>query len=133
MDFVDYSSRECWDAVHNRGKASTWCTVPPKFTSARSKGSREKGRILARYFVGTRLVAVPSARSSRAVVLNHLIRHFPLGVEYSERDVNVRLRLAFTDYDALRRCLVDVGFLTRAGTMYIRTGSIHQMSGGVGE
>jgi hypothetical protein len=47
---------------------------------------------------------------------------FEPGVHYSERDVNVALRAFDEDVAALRRHLVDEGFLDRSGGSYWRSG-----------
>jgi hypothetical protein len=69
-----------------------------------------------------RLVRLPRKRSKRLVVLNHLAQVFEPGVHYSERDVNVALRAFDEDVAALRRHLVDEGFLDRSGGSYWRSG-----------
>jgi len=43
-------------------------------------------------------------------------------VRYEEREVNVTVIRFFNDYAALRRYLVDEGFLDRAGGEYWRSG-----------
>jgi hypothetical protein len=43
-------------------------------------------------------------------------------LRYAERDVSLALQLWHPDYAALRRYLVDEGFLTRADGVYWRTG-----------
>jgi hypothetical protein len=43
-------------------------------------------------------------------------------VRYTELEVNSRLRPVFDDYVALRRYLIDEGFLTRADGEYWRSG-----------
>lgn len=79
-------------------------------------------RVLARYLRGGRLLSIPSARGKRLVVLDHLARLFEPGVRYPEREVNAFLRAFHDDVAALRRYLVDEGFLSREGGVYWRTG-----------
>jgi hypothetical protein len=69
-----------------------------------------------------RLVSVPAARSKRRVVLEHLAMAFEPGVRYAEAEVNVVLRAWHPDHAALRRYLVDEGFLGRERGEYWRTG-----------
>ena len=78
--------------------------------------------VLARFLAGGRIVQMPAKRSRRLVVLDHVARAFEPGRRYAERDVNVVLRAFFADYAALRRYLVDEGFLAREGGEYWRTG-----------
>ena len=65
---------------------------------------------------------MPAARSKRLVVLDHVARTFEPGVRYPERDVNAMLGAFFDDYAALRRYLVDEGFLARDAGTYWRIG-----------
>jgi hypothetical protein len=69
-----------------------------------------------------RLVTVPAKRGKRLVVLDHLAQRFEPGERYSETEVNNRLREAHDDVAALRRYLVDEGFLSREAGVYWRTG-----------
>jgi hypothetical protein len=69
-----------------------------------------------------RLVTVPARRGKRLVVLDHLAQRFEPGERYSETEVNNRLREAHDDVAALRRYLVDEGFLSREAGVYWRTG-----------
>lgn len=78
--------------------------------------------VLARFLTGGRIAQMPAKRSRRLVVLDHVARAFEPGRRYAERDVNVVLRAFFTDYAALRRYLVDEGFLARDAGEYWRAG-----------
>ena len=69
---------------------------------------------------------MPAKRSRRLVLLDYVAGQFDVGVRYPESEVNVRLRALHEDYAALRRCLVDEGFLSREHGEYWRTGgSVH--------
>jgi hypothetical protein len=68
------------------------------------------------------LTTIPSKRSKRLVVLDHLAQSFELGVVYPETDVNNRLGRFHADVAALRRYLVDEHFLTRRDGFYWRSG-----------
>lgn len=80
-------------------------------------------RILRR-FLGDdgRLLGIPAKRSRRLIVLDHLARRFEPGVRYPEPVVNDLLREFHDDVAALRRYLVDEGFLDRDHGIYWRTG-----------
>lgn len=82
----------------------------------------EEREILCRFFSGTRLVEVPTTRSKRRVILERLAQEFEPGLRYEESAVSFTLQLFHPDYAALRRYLVDEGFLTRADGVYWRTG-----------
>ncbi len=84
--------------------------------------SEEEIAILETFFSGRRLTEIPQSRAKRRVVLERLAQEFEPGLRYEERDVSFRLQLFHPDYAALRRFLVDEGFLTRAEGVYWRTG-----------
>jgi hypothetical protein len=56
------------------------------------------------------------------VVLDRLSQEFDVGVRYPERQVNATLRRFHPDVAALRRYLVDEGFLDREASVYWRAG-----------
>ena len=78
--------------------------------------------VLRTFLRGGRLTQIPTQHSKRLVVLDHISRMFEIGVRYPERDVNALLRVFHPDYAALRRYLVDEGFLSRERNEYWRTG-----------
>jgi hypothetical protein len=69
-----------------------------------------------------RLVLMPTKRSKRLVVLDHLAQQFEPGRTYTEAEVNAVLERYHDDYAALRRYLVDEGFLAREANVYWRAG-----------
>lgn len=70
------------------------------------------------------IAIMPARQARRRLLLNEVARAFEPGVRYSERTVSLFLRQVYADYAALRRYLVDEGFLTRRGGEYWRTGGI---------
>jgi hypothetical protein len=69
-----------------------------------------------------RLLGIPAKHAKRLVVLDHLAQLFEPGERYPEVEVNLRLRAAHEDVAALRRYLVEEGFLDREGGIYWRIG-----------
>ena len=69
-----------------------------------------------------RLTQIPTSRQKRLVVLDWLAQEFDPGTRYSEPMVNLILGKRHADTAALRRYLVDEGFLDRAGGEYWRAG-----------
>jgi hypothetical protein len=74
----------------------------------------ETAGVLGRFIRGNRLTSIPAARGKRLVVLDHLAGLFEPGRRYTETEVNRILGAWHPDYAALRRYLVDEGFLRRA-------------------
>ena len=65
---------------------------------------------------------MPSKRGKLLLVLDHIAQDFEPGRTYAEPEVNEVLEGYHDDYAALRRYLVDEGFLSREGGVYWRTG-----------
>ena len=64
------------------------------------------------------LTAIPTKIRKRLVVLDHLAQQFEPGEKYDESTVNNALRAYHPDVAALRRYLVEEGFLDRADGLY---------------
>jgi hypothetical protein len=68
-----------------------------------------------------RLVSIPAKPSKRDLLLPLILdRCFPEDREYEEKEVNMRLALLHPDVAALRRYLVDGGWMTRGAGIYRR-------------
>jgi hypothetical protein len=82
----------------------------------------EARKVMEAFVVDGRLVSIPTAHAKRRVVLDWLAQEFEPGRRYSEATVNVMLGTRNPDTAALRRYLVDEGFLTRGSGEYWRSG-----------
>ena len=78
--------------------------------------------VLRTFLRGGRLTQIPMQHAKRLVVLDHICRVFEIGVRYPEREVNAVLRAFHPDHAALRRYLVEDGFLAREDNVYWRSG-----------
>jgi hypothetical protein len=84
--------------------------------------SSDDARVLRSFIRDGRLTHIPAQESKRLVVLEHLAQQFEPGRRYSEKMVNLVLGRFFADTAALRRYLVDYGFLDRDHGEYWRSG-----------
>jgi hypothetical protein len=84
-------------------------------------------RVLRSFLRDGKLASIPVVRSKRQVVLDYLAGLFEPGKEYPETEVNERLGAVHPDYAALRRYLVDEGFLSRRGGVYWRVGGTFEV------
>ena len=82
----------------------------------------EPSGVLRAFVRDGRLLRIPVARSKRLVVLEVLAQEFEPGQRYSEASVNLILGRWHADTAALRRYLVDEGFLDRSSGEYWRCG-----------
>jgi DNA-binding HxlR family transcriptional regulator len=78
-------------------------------------------KVLETYLEGDQIRDLPSRHKKRLVILTWLANRFDEGVRYSERDISERLKHYNPDYAALRRYLVDYGFMQREKGVYWRT------------
>lgn len=78
-----------------------------------------EAKVLRAFLIDGRLTSIPAQRKKRLVVLAFLARtDFRQGEELVEKEVNMRLALRHPDVAALRRYLVENGYLERPGGVY---------------
>jgi hypothetical protein len=90
--------------------------------AAPAESGDEPSGVLRAFVRDGRLLRIPVARSKRLVVLEVLAQEFEPGRRYSEASVNLILGRWHADTAALRRYLVDEGFLDRSSGEYWRCG-----------
>ena len=83
---------------------------------------KEAAKVMRAFVRNGRLSSIPAARSKRLVLLDWLAQRFEPGRRYPEQEVNDILREVHPDVAALRRYLVDEGFLDRLHGEYWRVG-----------
>lgn len=71
---------------------------------------------------GGQLAVMPARHAKRRLLLDEIARAFEPGVHYPERTVSLFLASIYPDHAALRRYLVDEGFLDRKAGEYWRSG-----------
>lgn len=86
-----------------------------------------EAEMLGRFFDGGRLIKMPSSASKRRLVAEKFAQEFQPGRRYPERDVNFKIQLMYHDYAAIRRYMVEEGFMDRADGAYWRTGGRYEM------
>ena len=89
--------------------------------------SAEAAAVLRNFVADGRLRQIPASHGKRLVVLDWLATRFEPGKTYPERDVNLLLGMAHADVAALRRYLVDDGFLERRDGFYWRAGGTFEV------
>jgi len=82
----------------------------------------EAAKVMRVFVENGRLVQIPTAGAKRRVILDWLAQDFEPGKKYSEKMVNLVLGQRHADTAALRRYLVDEGFLDREDGWYWRSG-----------
>jgi hypothetical protein len=84
--------------------------------------SEDEEIVLRTFFRNGRLTELPAKRSKRRIVLERIAIEFEPGRHYDEGEINVTVGRFFADHAALRRALVDEGFLDRDHGRYWRAG-----------
>ena len=82
----------------------------------------DTARVLRAFVRDGHLLAIPVQYGKRRIILDLLAQEFEPGQRYRERQVNAMLRRWHPDTAALRRYLVDDGFLDREAGEYWRRG-----------
>jgi hypothetical protein len=78
-------------------------------------------KVIRAFIRGDRLVSIPARDKKRRVILRFLVdRCFAEDRAYPEKEINQRLALYHADVAALRRYLVEAGFMTRQAGEYRR-------------
>jgi biotin operon repressor len=96
---------------------------PPRDAGmALGAASDDEEAVLRTFFRNGRLTEIPQKRAKRLIVLERIAVEFEPGRRYGEKEVNVAVGRFFDDYAAVRRYLVDEGFLDRDHGVYWRAG-----------
>ena len=96
---------------------------PPREAGiALGAANEDEEAVLRTFFRDGRLTEIPAKESKRRIVLERIALEFEPGVRYDEKEVNVVVGRFFDDYAAIRRYLVDEGFLDRDRGEYWRSG-----------
>lgn len=99
-------------------------------TLERMHATSDEAKVLRSYLVDGRLETIPAQHRKRQVVLRFLLeRVFTEDREYPEKEVNQRLALFHPDVAALRRYLVDDGYVTRGAGQYRRADALPARTG----
>jgi hypothetical protein len=96
---------------------------PPREAGlALGAASEDEEHVLRTFFRQGRLTEIPMKQSKRRIVLERVALEFEPGRHYDEKEVNVIVGAFHNDHAALRRYLVDEGFLDRDHGVYWRVG-----------
>jgi hypothetical protein len=96
---------------------------PPRDAGlALGAANEDEEHVLKTFFRRGRLTEIPTKQSKRRIVLERIALEFEPGRRYDELEVNAIVGAFFSDHAALRRYLVDEGFLDRDHGVYWRTG-----------
>ncbi|MEM7324310.1 MAG: DUF2087 domain-containing protein [Actinomycetota bacterium] len=99
--------------------------APAKADTAFPDETEERRRVLDTALRDGRLIQMPTKRSKRLILLDHLVQRFEPGERYSEKQVNAMLSSVDADVAALRRYLVDEAMLDRGDGEYWRIGGTY--------
>ncbi len=96
---------------------------PPRGAGlALGAANEDEESVLRTFFRDGRLTEIPAKEAKRRIVLERIALEFEPGIRYEERHVNAIVGRFHTDHAAIRRYLVDEGFLDRERGEYWRSG-----------
>ena len=96
---------------------------PPREAGiALGAANEDEEAMLRTFFRDGRLTEIPAKEAKRRIVLERIALEFEPGVRYDEQTVNAIVGRFFNDHAAIRRYLVDEGFLDREHSEYWRAG-----------
>lgn len=96
---------------------------PPRNANmALGAATEDEEVVLKTFFRNGRLTELPTKRTKRLIVLERIALEFEPGRRYDEKEVNVVVGAFDDDFAAIRRYLVDEGFLDRDHGVYWRSG-----------
>jgi ArsR family transcriptional regulator, arsenate/arsenite/antimonite-responsive transcriptional repressor len=98
----------------------TIATVLGKQESPSTDPDPYRAKVLRDFFKHGRLTIIPAQRKKREVVLEKILSAFEPNRDYKEAEVNQIILEFHEDFATLRRELVGLGWLTRAGGIYRR-------------
>ena len=103
--------------IENKGdNGHRYCAKTIKdlnFELGRTLERKPAVRHLDRFIRNGKLLTIPKSRDDRLLVLEHTANMFEFDRRYTETEVNIQLGMLHPDFAALRRYLVDYGFLAR--------------------
>lgn len=111
-----------WSAIPEALREAVVAETPVRTYVDHGTSDARAASVLRTFMPDGRLEQIPASRSKRLVVLDQIARIFEPGVRYPERDVNTMLAAFHEDVAALRRYLVDEGYLSRSDSVYWRIG-----------
>lgn len=96
---------------------------PPRDAGiALGAATEDEEAVLRTFFREGRITEIPMKASKRRIVLERVAIEFEPGIRYGEPEVNAIVGAFYNDHAALRRYLVDEGFLDRRSGVYWRAG-----------
>lgn len=111
-----------WVAVPERVREVVATAMPERKVVDHGTLDPDAAAVLRAFMPEGHLESIPASRGKRLVILDHVCRVFEPGQHYPEPEVNALLRAFHPDVAALRRYLVDEGFLARDAGEYWRSG-----------
>lgn len=73
----------------------------------------EKKEILNKYFKGEKMLKFPKKQKEKLIVLQKIASLIDKEKKYNEKEINLLIAQAYSDYVTIRRYLIDYGFLER--------------------
>lgn len=86
--------------------------------AAPTDGSAEERKVIATFFEGDTLKAIPAQRKKKEIVFEELLRRLPEDRPYTERELSNWLKGFHSDFCTIRREFVIGGYMDRSQNTY---------------
>ena len=73
----------------------------------------EKENVLKNYIINDKIINLPRSEKKKIILLQYLLQRFQKNKRYTEKEVNEIIKPIHEDFAALRRYLIQYGFMSR--------------------
>ena len=87
--------------------------VADRKATSKLTATDERTKVLANFFDGDRLLALPAKRSKKDIVIQELLRRLPPADSYTERQLNRLIQRHHSDFCTIRREFIMGRYMTR--------------------
>lgn len=88
----------------------------------RPDSSVKEQKVLAAFFEGEKLKAIPAQRAKKEIVFEEILRRLPEDRTYTERELSDWLQKIHSDFCTIRREFIMCGYMERSKGIYELTG-----------
>ena len=92
--------------------------VADKKSTSKLTAGDQRAKVLATFFEGEKVLALPTKRSKKNIVIEEILRRLPRAETYTERQLNRLITRHHEDFCTIRREFIMGRYMTRARGRY---------------